>query len=167
MDPSQAGNYNRNYLDEDVSPTGEHNVVIDLTHGDISQMKTQAAQAQAAMINADPDAYPHFPGAGEREITSSDVLRHVATTEDAWIELNGMDTATQQILLADSDLEVVKTMMSTGGAAGVPAGAGGGLLPLEGRAHHARRRGEESALRLTGRGLRRRPPAGRQPARSR
>lgn len=115
VNASDAGNYNRNYLNEDVSPTGEHNVVIDLTHGDISQMKTQAAQAQAAMINADPDAYPHFPGAGEREITSSDVLRHVATTEDASISLNGTDKATQQILLADSDLAVVKAMMSTGG----------------------------------------------------
>lgn len=115
VSPEDAQLYNDAYLGENVTPTADNNVVLDLTNGDLRRMKTQAATTTAEMINANPDAYPDFPGAGEGPVTSADVLNHCRDNPDAATDLGGSWTATQQILTAQSDQEILRTMMATGG----------------------------------------------------
>lgn len=115
VSPEAAAQYNNFYLDDPGTPAHDNNVVLNLTHGDISQMKTQAAQTQAAMINANPEYYHDFPGASDGNVTASDVLRHCKDNPDAVIDLGGPHTATQVILTSGSDAEVLRAMMATGG----------------------------------------------------
>lgn len=115
VSPDAAAEYNNFYLGENTAPAHDNNVVLNFTHGDISQMKVQAAQTQAAMINASPDYYHDFPGASDGNVTASAVLRHCEGNPDAIVDLGGPNTATQQILVAGSDAEVLRTMMATGG----------------------------------------------------
>lgn len=115
VSPEAAAQYNNFYLDDPGTPAHDNNVVLNFTHGDISQMKTQAAQTQAAMINANPEYYHDFPGASDGNVTASDVLRHCKDNPDAVIDLGGPNTATQVILTSGSDAEVLRAMMATGG----------------------------------------------------
>lgn len=115
VSPEAAAEYNKFYLGENTAPAHDNNVVLNFTHGDISQMKTQAAQTQAAMINANPGYYHDFPGASDGNVTASDVLRHCENNPDAVIDLGGPNSATQVILTSGSDAEVLRAMMATGG----------------------------------------------------
>lgn len=112
VDPATAGNYNRNYLDRDVSPTTEQNVVLTLTHDDLTAMRSQAAVTQANMINANPQDYPDFPIPADGSVSATDVLRHCEDNPDAVFELGGADSATQLILGAQSDQEILRGMMA-------------------------------------------------------
>lgn len=115
VSPEAAAQYNELYLNDPGTPAHANNVVLNFTHGDIAQMKTQAAQTQAAMINANPGYYHDFPGASDGNVTASDVLRHCENNPDAVIDLGGPNSATQVILTSGSDAEVLRAMMATGG----------------------------------------------------
>lgn len=115
VSPEAAAQYNNMYLDDPGTPAHDNNVVLNFTSGDLAQMKTQAAQTQAAMINADPEYYHDFPGASDGNVTASDVLRHCKDNPDAVIDLGGPNSATQVILTSGSDAEILRAMMATGG----------------------------------------------------
>ena len=117
VSPEAAQQYNNFYLAEDVKPSGEHNVVISLDHHDLETMRVQAAQTTAAQINAHPEDYPDFPR-GDGPVTSSDILAHVDGNPDGARDVvspftNG--TATETILTAQTDQEILRSMMATEG----------------------------------------------------
>lgn len=117
VSPEAAQQYNNLYLAEDVKPSGDNNVVISLDHHDLETMRVQAAQTTAAQINAHPEDYPDFPR-GDGPVTSSDILAHVDGNPDGARDVvspftNG--TATETILTAQTDQEILRSMMAVHG----------------------------------------------------
>lgn len=113
VDADVAHEYNQ-HQGSGVRPSQSQNVAISLTPDDLQAMRYTAAESAAARINNEPEWYRGTDIDDGRQWTADDVLEYVDGHPDRARGLDGIDTASTDLLASQDDSEILRAMSAEG-----------------------------------------------------